>query len=1422
KAIAKAPQDRFGSAREFLDAIEGVGRASSEAPEEQEELDRETFEDAAKELRAAPQDEEMAAMIEQLVDPAGAWSEAVAVFEEIAEASEDPDVRRSMLYRVARISASELDELPRAEAAYSKLLESDAEDEVARVGLEELRRQSGAWAELVELLLEKADRTDGNAERASILREIAQISEEKLQDSENAFLAWVQALAESPHEARTIREIERLAGESMDRWNEALSTLSEAVQETEQSSDAVALYVCMGRWYATRLHRPDFAIPCFGQALQLEPANEDAFDGIIELYRRSQSWHELVGILMARAEQSTSAARARDLRADAAEIGLDRLADTETAEGVFEEILAEDPAHPKAAAVMRDIYTGREDWKKLASLLERRSHHQRGEAKVATLLELAEIYEDRFDELETAAVHYEGALAHDERNLSALKGLERLYARASRYEDLLRNLERQLEVVPTPRQKISLLEQIGGIYEEEFVDPEKALGAFEKIVEIDPGHEGANPALARLYRQLRRFDDLVETLDRHARATEDDERGIALLTQGIRVLMAEVGAPERAMSFCDRILKVRPDHSETLELMAQLRAQTGDASAAVEAVDRLAAAEADPSKKAELFLRAAGLLEEAGDRDRAIERLKSALDAEPKHAKAAETLRAIYADRGDASGAADLLRRQLAITEGDAQQARLYAELGFLQRDRLDDTEEAVRSFEQALELDPTCTPAARGLGDVAFEADDFALSVRYYEPLLSRTSELSDEEAKILALRCGDAFRALAEPAKAQRAYLNAKAFAPDERGILERVADVTFEAGEADEAAELYRELLEKHPEIVAGEKGRLLCRQGQALQRAKQWEEAKRVLRSAIELIPESPDPYQALRDLHGDLGEWDQAIAIQKERSEHAGDAERARLLLDLGEIHLREKSDREGALENFHAALEISPDDRNLLSKLMSVYSEGKDWSRLVDVILRIADLVEDSTQLAKYYVTAASIAHEELKRYEDAADYYRQALDNMPTLKPAFEGLVACLDHQEDWRGLAKAYRAQLDRIEESGKPEEKASLWDALGALLREKMGDPAEAIRALEKARSFDPEDRERLATLADIYAGDPQVYADEAIATHADLLQRSPYRAESYQALRSLYTSTKRADEAWCVCQVLHGLKHATADEEAFYRKHRPSHPAAAQEFFTETMWFNHVKHPSLDPLLTGIFGLILPAVSAARAQELSSFEVGEPIDAAHSELVMAQTLHYASGVTQIALPKLYPRSKDPGGLSFLNTNPLAIGLGQGAMAGGPNQALAFVAGRHLSYLLPGHHLRHLVATGTGLRAWLLAAIKSASPQFAVPPKLKGEVKRNTAAIAQHVLGKDRDKLISLVDRLLTAAPELDMKKWVAATDLTADRLGFILANSLSMAMAVIKASPEENLSTNDRIRELTLYAASPSYMELRKRLGIAIGS
>jgi hypothetical protein len=140
-----------------------------------------------------------------------------------------------------------------------------------------------------------------------------------------------------------------------------------------------------------------------------------------------------------------------------------------------------------------------------------------------------------------------------------------------------------------------------------------------------------------------------------------------------------------------------------------------------------------------------------------------------------------------------------------------------------------------------------------------------------------------------------------------------------------------------------------------------------------------------------------------------------------------------------------------------------------------------------------------------------------------------------------------------------------------------------------------------------------------------------------------------------------------------------------------------------------------------------------------------------------------------------------------------------------------------------VRHLVPTGTGLKGWLFAAVKHCVPQFPIAQDVQGQVNEALGYIVDDFQGVSRELLASTVSKLLQSGGSIDLKKWVAAIDLTADRAGLLLAHDLAMTADVIRATEDAaGVAAEERVKEAVLYSISTPYLELRKKLQIAIDS
>lgn len=1428
KSASRRPRD----ASSVLELFESHGSASQK--QQHEQFSAEEIERRIDRLLSDPSRDDAALDLAATASTAGAAGQVAGAFEMAATSITGTDAdslstKKSLLFRAARIYQDTARNLDLAGQLYVTILALDPSDRVAERALEAILRKLSKFEELIELLLTKSEQASNAAERGRAFAEIGRLYAGELADREQALVAFTQSFCMDPEQADIVSEIEQLCGGNHDSWGEVLSTCQSALSEADTSVETRSLIgLKMGRWYVDKLQRPDLGLPCFQAVVQADPSSHPALEGMAQIYAKAQQWQELGMVLTRRAAAAQTPAQGRDLRAEAASILEQYLNDTQSARALYEQILSEDPGHAAASDALARMFERAGDFSNLVKHLQRRSEAERGDDKLRSLSRIAELYETQLKDDTEAVRRYKAALELDAQHAEALRGLDRVYSKLGRHQDLLENLRLQIGAAATPRQKVTLWERVAALYEEEFIDGERAAEALEQVLELDASNETALTGLARLYRALGRWEDLAHLYERHIKLISEAPRRLALVLTRAKLLTEQLGATERAISAYEQALAIDPHHAGALETLAKLRESSGDSDAAVTAIEALAAKAATPEAKAEQWLRAARLLEARGDNDGAIERFQRALDANPRDPLASAGLRHAFVARGDINAAVQLTEREIAQTEGELAKAKLAGQLARLLRDGLRDDRRAEEAARRALGFDPTNLDALVVLGDASFEARRTLEAVRHYEGVVGRADTLERSDAIRVLVRYVDALSQTGSTEQALAPMDTLLRLAPDDMEALERVALVTFEHGSPARAAELFSDLLTRFgTRLAAAERGRAQYRLGEALRRQGNLAEAKKPLEEAADLEPSSALPLVALAKIYEGEENWVEVIKVKTRHLDIATGDARVELLMEVGDIAGEKLNDRAWATKSFVAALEDRPDDRKLLSKLMQLYSEEKDWSKLVEVVLRLAEFVEDPKQKLKYLHTAGIVTARQVGDVERALEFYEQVLKVEPHFDKALNEAVELERERANWEGVERGLKRRLDAATATGDTAAMVDSFQQLGVLYESNLGLIDQAIDAYEAAQTLDPTNEARAERLRILYASDPEKHLEKAVASQAVLLRQDPFRAESYKALRRLYTETKQADASWCLCQALSVLNLAEPDEERFYRRMKSDTAAPAQSSLGDEDWLVQLMHPDADALLSSVFALIEPAVIARRgqtAQELG-YDASQLIDVAEHPAPVCQSLYYAAGVLGMQVPPAFGNPSDLGGISFLFTHEPALLLGQTALRSDvPLQPAAFIAGQQLTYLRPGLYLRQLLVSGTVLKAWLFAAIKLTSPQFPVSQELEGAVSEATQALEAGVMGPARDQLTRVVAKLLTSGAALDLKRWVRGVDLTADRVGFLLSHDLETATQIVKASDpgSSSTATEDRLQELVLFSVSEHYFRLRRRLGIAVDS
>jgi hypothetical protein len=173
------------------------------------------------------------------------------------------------------------------------------------------------------------------------------------------------------------------------------------------------------------------------------------------------------------------------------------------------------------------------------------------------------------------------------------------------------------------------------------------------------------------------------------------------------------------------------------------------------------------------------------------------------------------------------------------------------------------------------------------------------------------------------------------------------------------------------------------------------------------------------------------------------------------------------------------------------------------------------------------------------------------------------------------------------------------------------------------------------------------------------------------------------------------------------------------------------------------------------------------------------------------------------------------------PLASVAGQVALQGLAPLERAFVCGKHLAMYRSEHLIKTLFPTVTELTVLLFGAVRLVA-QLPAPPEYANQVQATTQGLGQHIEPMQREALKVAVSEFMKAGARANIKRWAQAVETTAARAGLLLAGDLSVARKVIVSEQQipGDLTPQERLKELMLFAASDDYARLRKTLGLNI--
>jgi len=1379
-------------------------------------------------LEVDPGDFEALDALEAIYRADERWTDVIDVKMRRAEALPEASDRINELLEVTELWEHRVGDRDAGTLAFEKVLGIDPTHDRAFLALEELHTAAQRWEPLIELYLARLDTREQVADRTELLRKIAKVFEEHVDDKNQAFDALLKAFEEDYSDNETARYLEKMA-QATGRWTELIQTANQWLLAETAPQKIIQLSLRLAKWYGEDLGQVQYAHAYFQKVMQFDRGNVAVLRQMASLFRKNQQWQELGRTLTEALNHATTETDRKELQTELGELLERQLGDVEKGTLFYKNALDVDPYYLPALNALERIYTDREQFRELVSILENKVVALKDDAEqVASLkVRIGGLWETTLGDPGQAAEAYKAALDVEPGNLLAMRGLERIHNLQSNWPALVKVLDQQLDVVPTERERIEVLLKLATIYEDQFLKPEEAASRFEQVLEIDPNQEVALVGLERCYSKMRQWLDLVNTYERHIAVTLDRNLKIELYGYIAQVFATEVDDVDRAIDAYQNIVDLDDANVGALEQLAKLYEKKGSASDAIDFMTRVAELTADGAQRVEMYYRIGRSLDtQLGDRIAAREKFEIALDLDPTHLPTLAALKEIALDAGEYDQAARYLDQEQTHTQAPRQRSKLLVELGRLRDEHLEEHDLAVQAYELALQADPENEEAARPLLEEYVKVGRWAEADPLADMLLKKSAKAERVELHYLYKMQGRIAAELGNDEKALRAYKEAHHLDVTDQETIRGLAEVCFKLGDWAGALSNYQKVLTSLEEDDREQRATVYYKLGCIKRAQNQVKQAVNNFEKALAIDDAHRPTLEAMVEIYSDLKDWKQVCAYKRQILDNVFDAdERFLMLNEIGDIWAEKEKNAPKAIETLEEALELKPDNHVLLHKLLGLYQAVKNYEKMIDTIQAIADLETNPERKARYLYTMAQL-HRDQQDLGRAVELFNEALDLNPDFLEAFERINKILTSQKDWKQLERSYRKMIHRIAGKGKSDLEFNLWHNLGVVYRDRLGEVDKAIEAFKMAARLKPDDVTQRQILAELYESADML--DQAIEEQQEILRQDPTQVAPYRALYQLYYRKQAFDEAWCMCAALSFLRRADEDQQKFFEDYRPKGIPPARNRVDNDAWRKLVFHPKEDVYVGQIFEMLTNAALTAKIRQLQASKQMPVLDKRYKQephtttVTFAKTFFHVAKVLGITPPELYVHTNIQGGLTAAPVIPFASVAGQSVLSGFSPHELSFVCAKHLSNYRGEHYIKNIFPTQSELTQLFFAGLRMVLPDAPVPPEMAQNIDVTAKALAPFMQPQHQEGLRHVVRKFMETKAAINIKQWLQATELTACRAGLVVCGDLEVAKKILLIEPQVpgEQTAQEKITELIVFSVSSEYFALRKALGLSI--
>lgn len=1288
----------------------------------------------------------------------GDYRKLVELHNRRLESTEDVAERRRLLFSIIDIQERWLGQPELAFTAACRAFAEEGADEKAQQLAERLAEETGSWEILAEVFEEQVEQVGVNR-GVDLRRRLGEVFLEKLDEPARAESQLEQVLSSKPDDEVARALLQRIY-ESQNRWRDLVNLMHEQL-ELSGLELKKGLYRRIADIEETKMKDVEAAISSTKRILDLDAEDHVALTELERMFRASEKWHPLLGVLQRQLELSEANEERIKLRFGIAQVWDEGIDDSEHAIEAYRDVFTLDENHVPSLRALERLYTQAERWIELIDIYERQvTLADTSTEAIQMLTRIAGIWEEEFRDLEGASATLIRVLEIDPEHLPTVKNLERVWKQSGDWERLIEATRRHIELIEDPKETVELYLGIGEIYVKELGKSESAEEAYQAAMELDPSSRPAIHALGQLYERSGNWFNALGMLQKEAVFASGQPEAVEIFYRMGKINEDMLMDRESAKKAYNRAIDLEPSNALALRALRKILEDEGDYREVVNLQAQEARFSEDPQESAELFQHAAETcIDELDDNDSAIKLYEQSLSAKSDHVQSLRALGDLYFGGEEWEKSEKLLERLVELLDRHDDIEELVKQnyrLAYI-AEKLDDDHRALKRYLASYELDSTYLPTLEGLAAALLRAERWDDAQRIFQTILiHHKASLTDAEVVDLHFQLGELAVKLNQLERGKKSFDKALDLDTNHIPTLRAYANLAETLEQWEEAYDLRERLIvhldgeEKLTELINQAR---LCRDKiqEPYRAIDAFCEARRIdadnpeiLRSLVKLFEETSQAARTIETIE-DLARITQAPTEKRD------------LLFDLARIQWDEQKNVQEAVNALNRSLDLDPMFFKAFQKIEEILGNTRSWTALEENYHRMIQRMPKEQKAARIVL------------WTSLAELYQRVLKNDDGAKTSLEVVLKL--NPED-------YAVAMRLADLYGRRRDTAPKAIALYHQYLPQASDPAPPARRLYQLYAeFKQLDRAFCSLAALILM---RAATEDEQKAYSMLLKRAP-------------ASAKRAltDNLWRTVVLDPACRSSLADISSVLYRGAPALFGTQQKNLLlkkkERVELTDTKNPRV---------------------RLRYFDVWQRLaNAMHA----GEMDHYhRQGVS--SAPRMYPGMPPA----------LVVGEQHEAFKEMPPRQIAWILARQMASGRPELALARALAPEE-VTAALEAAIRIYVPEGSgvdlnIDPRLIAEwSKLLRHELQERALKALRDPVVTCIER----REMRHMRQFLEGTEHSASRAALLMAGDVAVAeRGLSESEPLVDVSYRARVRSLILFTLSEDHFVLREKLGLAI--